>query len=143
MVGLGCGARSYTRGLHYALDYAVAPKGIKAIVADYLARGDDEFGVADLGFATVDLHRRERCGFPEVIFCQGKTCAWVEGVVHQLIGAKQHCLATRVSEVVAIRFPDISTPADATIPCSTFGRRPPPPLQREHRDTRRSGPAAK
>ena len=27
MVGLGCGARSYTRGLHYSLDYAVAPEG--------------------------------------------------------------------------------------------------------------------
>lgn len=39
MVGLGCGARSYTRGLHYSLDYAVGPKGIKGIIADYLARG--------------------------------------------------------------------------------------------------------
>ena len=25
------------------------------------------------GFAKVDLHRRVRCGFPEVIFGQGKT----------------------------------------------------------------------
>jgi hypothetical protein len=29
--------------------------------------------VAHLGFAHVDLERRQRCGFPEVIFCQGKT----------------------------------------------------------------------
>src|SRR5207244_3323173 len=36
---------------------------------------------ADLGFAHVDLHRQQRCGFPEVIFCEGKTCAWVEEVV--------------------------------------------------------------
>ena len=35
--------------------------------------------VADLGYAAVDLHRRQRCGFPEVIFCQGKTCEWVRG----------------------------------------------------------------
>src|SRR5207253_8053401 len=49
--------------------------------------------VADLGYATVDLHRRQRCGFPEVIFCQGKTAAWVEGVVRQLAGAGQDCLA--------------------------------------------------
>src|SRR6202158_4753139 len=28
--------------------------------------------VADLGFAHVDLQRRQRCGFPEVIFCPGK-----------------------------------------------------------------------
>src|SRR5437588_816147 len=53
---------------------------------------------ADLGFAHVDLHRRERCGFPEVIFCQGKSCEWVGGVVKQLAEARQHCLATRVSE---------------------------------------------
>ncbi len=51
MVGLGCGARSYTRGLHYALDYAVGPKGIKEIIADFLARGDADFDVVDRGFA--------------------------------------------------------------------------------------------
>lgn len=53
--------------------------------------------VAELGYASVDLHRRERCGFPEVIFCEGKTCAWVEGVVTKLVEAQQDCLATRVS----------------------------------------------
>ncbi len=53
--------------------------------------------VADLGYANVDLHRRQRCGFPEVIFCEGKTCEHVEGVVRQLAEAGQDCLATRVS----------------------------------------------
>jgi NCAIR mutase (PurE)-related protein len=53
--------------------------------------------VADLGFAQVDLHRRERCGFPEVIFCEGKTAAWVEEVVRKLREAGQDCLATRVN----------------------------------------------
>jgi pyridinium-3,5-biscarboxylic acid mononucleotide synthase len=57
----------------------------------------DQPAVADLGFAHVDLERRQRCGFPEVIFCEGKTCEWIDGVVRQLGGAKQHCLATRVS----------------------------------------------
>src|SRR5438132_229270 len=54
--------------------------------------------LADLGYAHVDLHRRERCGFPEVIFCEGKTCEWVEGVVRKLSEAGQDCLATRVNE---------------------------------------------
>jgi NCAIR mutase (PurE)-related protein len=66
--------------------------------------------VADLGFAHVDLQRRQRCGFPEVIFCQGKSSEWIEGVVRQLIDAKQHCLATRVSDEqaadLAVKFPD-------------------------------------
>jgi NCAIR mutase (PurE)-related protein len=55
------------------------------------------------------LHRRERCGFPEVIFCEGKTCAWVEGVVRKLSEAGQDCLATRVNseqaEHLARQFP--------------------------------------
>jgi NCAIR mutase (PurE)-related protein len=53
--------------------------------------------VADLGFAQVDLDRRARCGFPEVIFCEGKTPEWVEGVARRLAEAKQDCLGTRVS----------------------------------------------
>ena len=57
----------------------------------------DGGSVADLGFAHVDLHRRQRCGFPEVIFCEGKTPEWVEGVVRKLVEARQDCLATRVS----------------------------------------------
>jgi NCAIR mutase (PurE)-related protein len=54
--------------------------------------------VADLGYAHVDLHRRQRCGFPEVIFCEGKACEWVEGVVRKLLEAKQDSLATRVND---------------------------------------------
>lgn len=54
--------------------------------------------VVDLGYAHVDLHRQTRCGFPEVIFCQGKTSGWVEGVVRKLVEAGQDCLATRVSD---------------------------------------------
>jgi NCAIR mutase (PurE)-related protein len=53
--------------------------------------------VADLGFAQVDLDRRARCGFPEVIFCEGKTPEWVEGVARRLAEAKQDCLGTRVN----------------------------------------------
>jgi oxygen-independent coproporphyrinogen III oxidase len=59
MVGLGCGARSYTRGLHYSLDYAVGPKGVKGIIADYLASGPNEFATAHHGFA-LDLHEQRR-----------------------------------------------------------------------------------
>jgi NCAIR mutase (PurE)-related protein len=54
--------------------------------------------VADLGYAQVDLHRQRRCGFPEVIFCEGKTPEWVEGVVRRLVEAGQSCLATRVGD---------------------------------------------
>jgi len=65
-------------------------------VDDALARAGTP-AMADLGYANVDLHRRQRCGFPEVIFCEGKACEWVEGVVRKLQEAGQDCLATRVS----------------------------------------------
>jgi len=69
-------------------------------IAEVLSRLQSA-AVADLGFAHVDLQRRQRCGFPEVIFCEGKACEWVEGVVRQLFQAGQDCLATRVNEVMA------------------------------------------
>lgn len=53
--------------------------------------------VAELDYATVDLDRRARCGFPEVVFCEGKTSLWVEGVARRLQSAGQSCLATRVT----------------------------------------------
>jgi oxygen-independent coproporphyrinogen-3 oxidase len=41
MLGLGCGARSYTRGLHYASEYAVGARGVRGILADYVARPEE------------------------------------------------------------------------------------------------------
>ena len=59
MIGLGCGARSYTRDLHYSLDYAVGAKNVKEIIADYLSRGGDEFSAVDYGFE-LDLSEQRR-----------------------------------------------------------------------------------
>ncbi len=58
----------------------------------------DGLAVADLGWANVDLHRSRRCGFPEVIFCEGKNSAWVAEIVARLHHAGQDCLATRVND---------------------------------------------
>src|SRR5438445_862578 len=76
--------------------------------------------VADLGFAHVDLHRRQRCGFPEVIFCEGKTPAWVEGVVRQLVGAGQDCLATRVNDAQAAHLAPLFPTAEQDRLARTF-----------------------
>jgi NCAIR mutase (PurE)-related protein len=57
--------------------------------------------LADLGYAHVDLHRRERCGFPEVVFSEGKSPQWVEGVIRKLAEAEQDCLATRLNDAQA------------------------------------------
>ncbi|MEK7866569.1 MAG: nickel pincer cofactor biosynthesis protein LarB [Planctomycetota bacterium] len=49
----------------------------------------------DLGFARVDTHRALRTGFPEVIFCQGKTPAAVAGIAREILGGGHDLLATR------------------------------------------------
>jgi oxygen-independent coproporphyrinogen-3 oxidase len=60
MVGLGCGARSYTAGLHYSFDYAVGVRQVRAIIDDYLRRPAGDFEVAEVGFRLDDAERRRR-----------------------------------------------------------------------------------
>jgi oxygen-independent coproporphyrinogen-3 oxidase len=60
MVGVGCGARSYTRSLHYATEYAVRAPGIREILADYVARPDEVFDRADYGFRLGSEEQRRR-----------------------------------------------------------------------------------
>ena len=48
-LGLGCGARSMTRALHYSGDYAVGRSGIREILAAYLDRSPESFRLAHLG----------------------------------------------------------------------------------------------
>lgn len=71
MVGLGCGARSYTRGLHYSLDYAVAPKGVKGILADYVSRGRAEFASAEHGFELDSDEQRRRFVLQSILNVEG------------------------------------------------------------------------
>ncbi|AWK12216.1 coproporphyrinogen III oxidase family protein [Streptomyces spongiicola] len=47
MIGLGCGARSYTSGLHYSFDYAVDMRRIRGIIDDYTEAAD--FTRAEVG----------------------------------------------------------------------------------------------
>jgi len=48
-----------------------------------------------LDFATVDHHRSLRCGFPEVIYCPGKTTPQVLAIAGKLLARKGNLLATR------------------------------------------------
>jgi NCAIR mutase (PurE)-related protein len=54
----------------------------------------------DTGFAKVDLHRGLRCGFPEVIFGQGKTAEQIESILQVLLRHEQGGLVTRVDPAV-------------------------------------------
>lgn len=55
----------------------------------------------DLGFATVDHHRALRQGFPEVVFCQGKTADQVVGIAKRIVETGSVVLATRADEEIA------------------------------------------
>lgn len=52
----------------------------------------------DLEFAKVDNHRALRKGFPEVIFCQGKTPEQVKDIAQTLLSHGSTLLATRADE---------------------------------------------
>ncbi len=54
----------------------------------------------DLGFAKIDHHRALRCGFAEVVLCQGKTVAQVVGIVGRMLERGNSVLATRAGPEV-------------------------------------------
>jgi pyridinium-3,5-biscarboxylic acid mononucleotide synthase len=88
-------------------------------LADLLARGDlslDRFlselpkaKTADLGEVQLDLDRRRRCGYPEVIFGEGKSLATLEKSIVRLLDEQVDVLVTRVAPDAAMalvqRFP--------------------------------------
>ncbi len=57
MVGLGCGARSYTSEVHYASKYGVSYKATQSIIADYVAT--ERYDVADYGIV-LSLEEQKR-----------------------------------------------------------------------------------
>jgi NCAIR mutase (PurE)-related protein len=52
----------------------------------------------DLGFANIDHHRHIRCGFPEVIYCPGKTTEQIVTIFAALAKRGNNVLATRADE---------------------------------------------
>ncbi|MCQ9181087.1 STM4012 family radical SAM protein [Streptomyces sp. IBSBF 2953] len=60
MIGLGCGARSYTAALHYSFDYAVGMHEIRGIIDDYVRGGPADFARAQVGFRMDPREARRR-----------------------------------------------------------------------------------
>jgi len=60
MVGLGCGARSYTRGLHYSTEWAVGARGVRDILDRWVQRSETDFAVADYGIRLDATEQRRR-----------------------------------------------------------------------------------
>lgn len=85
----------------------------------------------DLGFARVDIDRRRRTGFPEVIFGLGKTPEEVAKIARVILEREPVLLATRVSreqyEAVATEIPAAIFHERAR--CVTITREPLPQLR--------------
>lgn len=60
MIGLGVGARSYTREVHYSSEWAVGARGVRDIIDRWIAQPDEAFGVADYGFVLDADEQRRR-----------------------------------------------------------------------------------
>ncbi|MGC4790928.1 STM4012 family radical SAM protein [Micromonospora sp. DT178] len=71
MVGLGCGARSYTTSLHYSFDYAVGVSQVRAVLDDYLARPADDFRYAEFGFVLDGAEQRRRWLLKSLLRAEG------------------------------------------------------------------------
>jgi oxygen-independent coproporphyrinogen III oxidase len=71
MIGLGCGARSYTRDLHYSFDYAVGAHEVRAIIDDYVSGTVDDFRRAVVGHAMTEDEARRRHLLQSVLQADG------------------------------------------------------------------------
>lgn len=65
----------------------------------------------ELGFATVDSHRELRVGYPEVIYCAGKTVEQVKGIVECMLASGNNILGTRASEEMFLAVREICAEA--------------------------------
>ncbi|HDM67122.1 MAG TPA: nickel pincer cofactor biosynthesis protein LarB [Thermoplasmatales archaeon] len=65
---------------------------------------------SDLGYAKVDTHRTIRKGFPETIFCVGKTIEQILGILEKLLQHNNNILLTKANreiyEAVKKHYPD-------------------------------------
>ncbi len=60
MIGLGCGARSYTQEVHYSSEFAVGREGVRSILGSYLRRSPESFSYAYHGYRLNCEEKRRR-----------------------------------------------------------------------------------
>ncbi|MCM1990344.1 nickel pincer cofactor biosynthesis protein LarB [Oceanirhabdus seepicola] len=56
-----------------------------------------ELPYTDIGIATIDNHREIRVGYPEVIYCEGKTKEQISKIVSVMLKKNNNILGTRAS----------------------------------------------
>jgi NCAIR mutase (PurE)-related protein len=56
------------------------------------------FPYTDLGYARIDHHREVRTGYPEIVYCSGKTVDQVAGIFRVMAEKENNIIGTRASE---------------------------------------------
>jgi NCAIR mutase (PurE)-related protein len=56
----------------------------------------------DLGYAKIDVHREKRKGFPEVVFCAGKTKKQIVNIAAKVFKFSKRVMLTRVTPAVQL-----------------------------------------
>jgi hypothetical protein len=78
----------------------------KLAVADGVSRLNNPL-YTDLECAKLDTHREMRVGYPEVIFCPGKTIEQIKTIVNAMMAGESNILATRANEEIFAAVKDI------------------------------------
>ena len=87
----------------------MTPENIRQIL-EAVSRGEQDVDTAfqqlkdlpfsEMGFAKIDNHRQLRTGYPEVIFCEGKTLEQSAEIIELMYQRGSNVLATRVQDAL-------------------------------------------
>jgi NCAIR mutase (PurE)-related protein len=85
------------------------------------------FPYDDIGYAKIDTNRALRKGFPEVIFCQGKTVEQIAGIVKKMLGHGGFILGMRAWEEAYIAVREVTDQVEFNKDAKAIvvGKRPP------------------
>ncbi|MEO9515882.1 MAG: STM4012 family radical SAM protein [Paracoccaceae bacterium] len=78
MIGLGPGARSYTRDLHYAMDFAVSRAAILGVLQRYIAKDRSDFSRIDHGIRLTQIEKMRRYVLKSLLHQDGLNTARFE-----------------------------------------------------------------
>lgn len=82
----------------------------KSVSVDEAMEKLKEFPYTDLGFARIDHHRELRTGYPEIVYCAGKTPEQVKAIFHAMELHGNNIIGTRAGkemfDYIAPSFPD-------------------------------------
>lgn len=87
------------------MDHAYLEKILNQVASGEVHTADamellKELPFQELGFAKIDQHRNLRTGYPEAIFCQGKTKEQVASIVEKMMENNTNIIATRASREI-------------------------------------------